>query len=104
VEFDVAQQHDLVVAFGEDGLEVAPGVDVQARHQLAVGAGDAVGGLDEPLAVGVFAHGQQDLADGPLDARDVDLGVGQVARERVAVVAAGSFVFVAGSAPASAAA
>ena len=94
VKLDVAQQHDLVVAFREDRLEVTAWVDVQAGHQLAVGAGDAVGGFEQPFAVGVFADGEQDLADGPLDAEDVDLGVGQVARGDIAAIFACSEAFV----------
>ena len=46
-------------------------VVLQAGHQLAVRAGDAVGRLEQPLAVRVFADGEQDLAHGPLDPRHV---------------------------------
>jgi hypothetical protein len=78
VELDVAQQHDLVIALVEDGLQVAAGVVLEARHQLAVRPGDPVGRLEQAFAIGIFADGDKDFPHGPLDAGDVDAGVGQV--------------------------
>ena len=55
--------------------EVDAGVLVEAAEDLGVHPGDAVGGLQEALAVRVLADGQQDLADGTADAVEVDRAV-----------------------------
>jgi hypothetical protein len=76
VELDVAEEDDLIVSFVEDRLEMPLRIILEAGHEFAIGAGDAVGRLQQSLAVGVFADGEEDLAHGAFEARDVDLGVG----------------------------
>src|SRR5258706_3025643 len=78
VEFDVAEENDLVVALGEYGFQVALGIILEAGHQLGVGACDAVGGAKETFAIGVFADGDEDFAHGFFDAGDIDFGVGEI--------------------------
>ena len=64
-EPDVFDQHHLVVFLREQLFEMAAGILMQALEDLGIHPGDAVGRLAQPLAVGVFAHGQQDLSDRP---------------------------------------
>ena len=45
---------------------------MQAAEQLGIHAGHAGRGLAQPLAVGVLADGQQDLAHRALDPRLID--------------------------------
>jgi hypothetical protein len=51
------------------------GVLVQAAEDLGVHAGHAVGGVEQPFPVGIFADGIQNLADRPADAIKVDMGM-----------------------------
>jgi hypothetical protein len=67
LEFDVAEEDDLVVTFMEDGAEMEPGILIEAGEEFGIRPGDAVGGLEESLAVGVFTDGQKNLADGALE-------------------------------------
>jgi hypothetical protein len=78
MELDVAEEDDFVVALVEDGLEVKVGVLLEAGHQFAVRSGDAVGSFEESFAIGIFADGKKDFADGLFDAGDIDPGVGHV--------------------------
>ncbi len=72
LEADVLDQDQLVVLLGEQLPEVDAGVLVEPLEDLGVHPGDAVGRLQEPFAVGVLAHGDEDLADGPADPGEVD--------------------------------
>ena len=86
VELDIAKQHDFVIVLVKDRFEMALGIVLQSRHQLAIGAGDTVGCFEKSLAVRVFADGDQDFANGPLDPRDIDLRIRQRRGMRVARV------------------
>lgn len=59
-------------------------VDAQAGEELGVGAGDPGGRLAQPVAVGVLADGDEDLADGRLDALQVDVALDVDAAELAA--------------------
>jgi hypothetical protein len=72
VEFNIAEKDDLIVSFVEDGFEMRAWVLVHAGHQFGIGAGDAAGGFAEAFAVGVFADGDENLADGAFDTGVVD--------------------------------
>ena len=63
---------DLVVTGVERDRQVLVGILVQPAADLGVHAGDARRRLAQPLAVGVLADGQQDLADGPAEALVID--------------------------------
>jgi len=56
MELDVAQEHDLVVAFAEDGLEMPPRIVLQPGHQLGIHAGDAVGRFQQSFAFGILSY------------------------------------------------
>ena len=84
VEGDVAQDHHLLVADVELHLEQALGIDAESLEEFAVHAGDARRRLGEALAVGVFADGEDHLAEGALDARFID-GLAGCQRVREAV-------------------
>ena len=73
VEADVANEHHLIVLFGEEFAEVQPRLIVQAGKQLGVHASHAGRRFAEAFAVGVFADGGQNFADGAFDARLIDL-------------------------------
>jgi len=68
VERDVLDDDHLAVADLEDrAVHEALRVDVIAGGQLGVHAVDPLGRRPEPLAAGVLAHLDEDLADGRLD-------------------------------------
>jgi len=71
-EGDVTKDNHLLVAFVKGDTEVAPGVFTESGKELGVGRGDAGGSTLQAFAVGVFADGEEDLADGGLDPREVD--------------------------------
>jgi hypothetical protein len=56
----------------EGGLEDLGRVDPQAGEQLRIGPGDPRRGALEPIAVGVFADRDEDLANCLLDPPEVD--------------------------------
>ena len=60
---DVLDQHQLVVADVERGREDLARVLVHAGQQLGVRLGDAARGVTQPVAVGVLADRDQQLAD-----------------------------------------
>ncbi len=72
VHLDVLDQHHLVVAEVEGGLQHVLGLHRQAREDLRVGTRDPGRGLLEPVAVGVLPDREQDLAHRRLDAGQVD--------------------------------
>ena len=78
VELDVAQQHDLIIALAKHRLEMPPRIILQSGHQLGVSASDAIGRLEQSLAVGILADRQEDVAHGFLDAREIDFGVAEI--------------------------
>jgi hypothetical protein len=45
VKFDVLQQHDFIVALGENSLEVDAGVFVESRKHFRIHSSDASGGF-----------------------------------------------------------
>jgi hypothetical protein len=49
-----------------------PRILAEAAEHLRVHAGDAGGGLEQALAVGILPDGGEDLTDGPLDTGMVD--------------------------------
>ena len=67
VEGDVAEDDQLVVTLGEGGREMLGRIFPQAAEQLGVHLGDAFGGLTQPLAVGVFADGAENVSDSSFD-------------------------------------
>ena len=96
VEADVADQHHLVVLLGEEFAEVDARVVVQAGEQLGVHAGDAGRRFAQTFAIGVFADGGENFADGALDAGCIDawsvrrgIAVVQFAGEAAEIGAAG---------------
>ena len=74
VQRDVAHHDHLVVIGFEGDREVAGGILVQAARDLAVHLRDARRCAREPVAIGVFTDGEQQLADRLLDPGDVDAG------------------------------
>jgi hypothetical protein len=73
VEGDIANENKFVVLFFEDLLEVSSGFDVQSAEDFGVHARDAFGCFAEPIAVGVFADGKENFADGALNAELVHI-------------------------------
>ena len=63
VDLDVLDQHELVVADVERRGEGVLRTFVQPGEDLGVSAGDAGRRLLQTLALGVLAHGEQELAD-----------------------------------------
>ncbi len=59
-------------------------VDAEAGEELGIGAGDPGGRLAQPVAVGVLADGEEDLADRGLDALQVDVALDLDAAELAA--------------------
>ena len=78
VEGDVADEHDLVIFFGECLAEMHLRVSVQPAEHLGIHAGHAGRRFQQALAIGIFAHRQQNLANGPFDAGMVDGVVGPI--------------------------
>ena len=77
VEGDVADEHDLVVFFGERLAKMHLRIGVQPAEHLRIHAGHAARRFQEPLAIGVLAYGQQDLSHSPFDAGMVDGAAGR---------------------------
>ncbi len=73
-DLDVADHHEVVGAafVGERPGEVAGRVGAEAGEDLAVGARDPVGSIAQPVALGIFADRDQDLAHGAGDAGFVE--------------------------------
>ena len=72
-ERDVLDDHHLLVSrLVELAAQVRPRVLLRAAEDLLAGARHAVGRSEQPLAVGVLADGEQELADGGLNAGLVD--------------------------------
>jgi hypothetical protein len=71
-ELDIADEDHLIVFLGEGLPEQFARLGVQTGKKLGVHARDAGRRLLQPLAVRIFADGQQKLADGCLDARGVN--------------------------------
>ena len=78
VEGDVADEHDLVVFFGEGLAEMHLRVGVQPAEHLGIHAGHAGRRFQQALAIGIFTHSQQDLANGPFDSGMIDGVVGAI--------------------------
>jgi hypothetical protein len=83
-DLDVPHEDELLVVGLERREQHLGRVDPQAGEQLRVGAGDPGRGLAQAVAVGVFADGDQDLADGGLDALEVDVALDLDAAELAA--------------------
>ena len=79
VQRDVAHQHHLVVIGLERDDEMARGIFVQTAADLGVHLGDPLRRAQQPVAVGVLADREEDLAHGLLDPREVDARVFTVA-------------------------
>src|SRR5207253_1543692 len=75
----------LIVLLGEQLLKMHPRVLVQSLEDLGIHPRDAVGGLPQSLAIGVFAHGAQDLADRAPDALEVHVRSGRARVRRLVV-------------------
>ena len=73
LEADIADQDHFVVALGEKLLQMPAGIKVQAREELGIHAGHPGRCFLKPLAIGIFANGHQNLADGTFDPGMVDL-------------------------------
>ena len=63
-----------------------PGILVQAPEDLGVHPGDAVGRLSQPLAVGILADGDQDLADRAADPLEIHVHRALGAGRRLVIV------------------
>jgi alanyl-tRNA synthetase len=72
VKLNVAQQNDFVVPLVEDRFQVAAGILGHSAKEFGVSAGHAGRGFQETFAAGVFTDGGENLAHGPLDARQID--------------------------------
>ena len=75
-EADVLDEDHFVVLLGEGLAQDFAGVAAEAGREVGVHAGDAGRRLLQALAVGVFADGQEDLADGRLDALVIHVAAG----------------------------
>jgi hypothetical protein len=73
VEGYVANQHEFIVLFFEDFLQMTAWFDMQPTEDFRVHSGHAFGGFPEPVAVGIFANGQQYLTNRTLDPELVDV-------------------------------
>src|SRR3712207_825849 len=67
----VADENEVARIFFKGSREMAGGVFGEAAEESGVGVGDALGGLDKALPVGVLADGEEDLTHSPCDARPV---------------------------------
>ena len=65
---DIPQQHDLVIFFMKNRLEVNQRIDLQPGGQLRVSAGDAIWGSAQAFPVWVFTDRDHDFTDSPFDA------------------------------------
>jgi hypothetical protein len=74
-DLDVADEDELLVVRLEGRGQDLGRVDAQAGEELGVGAGDPGGCLAQPVAVGILADGDEDLADRGLDALQVDVAL-----------------------------
>ena len=72
MEVDVLHDHHRIVFLGEEFLQVLRRVLVQALEQLGVHPGDALGRLDQPFAIRVFADRAQNFPHRSFDTRFVD--------------------------------
>jgi hypothetical protein len=73
VERDVLDQHEFLVVQVELGGQDVLGILVQAREDLGVSLGNTLRRIHQTTAIRVLAHGNEDLADGRLNAGAVDL-------------------------------
>ena len=64
VEVDVFHQHELLMPLLEADAQHVGRVQPQPREYLGVHRGDAARCLAQSLALGIFAHGADDLAHG----------------------------------------
>jgi hypothetical protein len=71
-DLDVAYQNELLVPRLERRGEHLTGVDAQPGEQLRVRTRHPGRGTPEPFAIRVLSDREQDLADGALDAGQVD--------------------------------
>jgi hypothetical protein len=83
-DLDVADEDELLVVRLEGRGQDLGRVDAQAGEELCVGAGDPGGCLAQPVAVGILADGDEDLADRGLDALQVDVALDLDAAELAA--------------------
>ena len=80
MKLDVAEQHDFIVRLMKDRVQMYPRIDAQPGHQLDIRSRDPARRFLQSLALGIFADGEKNLADGPFDAREIDaFGDGLVA-------------------------
>ncbi len=59
------------IASGEVFFQMLGRVFGESGEEVGVGVGDAAGGFEESLPLGVLAYGRKDFAHRPLDARPV---------------------------------
>ena len=69
---DVLDEHHLVVLLRERLLKMGGRVGVKTAENLGVHPRDPIGRLEEPLAVRILTHREENLAHGSLDAVLVD--------------------------------
>src|ERR687889_437676 len=92
----VADENEVARIFFKSGHEIAGGVFGEAGEESSVGFGDALGGLDKALPVGVLANGEKDLTHSPCDARPVHhilqplTSAGSLRRSGKVVIASGA--------------
>jgi hypothetical protein len=72
---NVTDDDDFVVIDFEGFLEVGCGVFGEAAANFLVEFGDALGCVEKSVAVGVFADGKEDFANGVFDAFMVDFEI-----------------------------
>ena len=72
-EGDVAQDDHLLVPLVKGRLEMLLRVFAQTGEELCVRLGDTMRRALQPLSIGIFADGEQDLAHRRLDARLVEV-------------------------------
>ena len=72
VEGDVADEHQFVVFLGEDFLQMPARIGMQPGKEFRIHPRDSAGGVEQPLAIRVFADRRENFANRSLDAREID--------------------------------
>ena len=71
MERNVPEQHDLIVFFVKDGLEIRLRIDMQSAGKLRVRSRDTYRRPSQALTVRVLAKRNDNLSDRPLDAGEI---------------------------------
>jgi len=91
-ERNIAQDDHLRMAFLKSNFEEFGGVDAKTAEDFGISVGDAARGIPQPLAVGIFADGEEHLADGGFNPGRIErLGI----RSRLQIQCHGSPTFCA---------